>query len=79
MLVISLVQVIRSAWVRWVATVPALVGAALTAADRVVLGVHNISDVTMGLLLGTALALLGLAFLPAAPVSRAAPTPTPSA
>ncbi|WP_162253958.1 phosphatase PAP2 family protein [Janibacter sp. Soil728] len=72
-LVIALVQVIRSAWMRWGATVLALLGAGVTAADRILLGVHNISDVVMGLVLGAAIALLGLVVLPSSlPSSRPA-------
>ena len=69
-LVISLVQVVQRAWVRWSATVLAVMGAALTAADRILLGVHNIRDVTMGLVLGTVVTLLGLALLPAVPTTE---------
>lgn len=81
-LVIALVRVIRSIWIRWGATLLALSGAALTAADRILLGVHNISDVVMGLVLGAAIALLGLAVLPSSlapsPGSPTAPTDTAS-
>lgn len=58
-LLLVLVATIRAAWVRWGTTVLALVGTALTAADRVILGVHYPSDVLAGLLLGTLLGLIG--------------------
>lgn len=62
-LLIVLLQSVRAAWVRWGATVAALAVAALTAADRIVLGVHYPSDVLAGLALGSVMALVGLAIL----------------
>lgn len=59
-LLIALVAAVRSAWIRWGTTVLVVIGAVLTAADRVVLGVHHPSDVLVGLVLGTAIALVGL-------------------
>lgn len=59
-LLIALVSSVRVAWIRWGTTVMALIGVALTAADRVVLGVHHPSDVLAGLVLGTVMALVGL-------------------
>ena len=59
-LLITLLQAVRTAWVRWGATVVALVVVALTAADRIVLGVHYPSDVVMGLTLGAVMAVLAL-------------------
>ncbi|WP_338748843.1 phosphatase PAP2 family protein [Janibacter alittae] len=59
-LLITLVTTVRSAWVRWGATTLVVIGAVLTAADRVVLGVHYPGDVLSGLLLGTVLGLIGV-------------------
>lgn len=59
-LLIALVTFVHTAWIRWGTTVLVLAGAALTAADRLVLGVHYPSDVLAGLVLGTAMALVGL-------------------
>lgn len=69
-LIIALAQYVRAAWIRWGATVLVLIGAALTTADRVLLGVHYVSDVAMGLVLGAAVALVGLAGLPSSPAAR---------
>lgn len=67
-LLIALLRVVRTAWIRWGATTAALVVVVLTAADRLVLGVHHPSDVAAGLVLGTAMALIGLTALhPVAP------------
>lgn len=59
-LLIALVGAVRSAWVRWGTTVLVVLGALVTALDRVVLGVHHPSDVVAGLVLGTLTALVGL-------------------
>lgn len=59
-LLIALLQAVRTAWVRWVATTLILVVVCLTAADRLVLGVHYPTDVLAGLVLGVAMALAGL-------------------
>lgn len=59
-LLIALLQAVRTAWVRWVATTLILVVVCLTAADRLVLGVHYPTDVLAGLVLGVAMALVGL-------------------
>lgn len=64
-LVMSLVRAVRTVWIRWSATMLALLGTALTAADRVLLGVHYISDVVAGLTLGSLVAVIALACLPA--------------
>jgi len=74
-LVISLVRAVRTVWIRWCATLLALLGAALTAADRVLLGVHHASDVAAGLALGTLTAVIGLACFPARPRPDARPEP----
>lgn len=59
-LLLTLLRAVRAAWIRWAATLVALVVVALTAADRVVLGVHHPSDVVVGLALGTTMAVVGL-------------------
>lgn len=63
-LLVSLARLAESAWVRWGTTLLALAAVALTAADRLLLGVHYVSDVVMGLTLGAAAATLALACLP---------------
>lgn len=67
-LLLVLLRAVRTAWIRRGATVAALVVVALTAADRVVLGVHHPSDVVMGLALGAGMGLIGLTTL--RPVAR---------
>lgn len=62
-LLIALLQAVRTAWARWVATTLILVVVCLTAADRLVLGVHYPTDVLAGLVLGLAMALVGLRLL----------------
>lgn len=62
-LLIALLTVVRRRWIRWGATVVVVVCVALTAADRLVLGVHYPSDVAAGLALGTAMAVVALAIL----------------
>lgn len=59
-LLISLVAAVHSAWIRWGTTVLVVAGAALTAADRVLLGVHHPSDVLAGLALGAAMGVVGV-------------------
>lgn len=66
-LLIALLQAVRTAWVRWVATTLILVVVALTAADRLVLGVHYPTDVLAGLALGAVMALVGLRLTRALP------------
>lgn len=68
-LLISLARLAERAWVRWGTTLLALAAVALTAADRLLLGVHYVSDVVMGLTLGTAAATLALACLPLRPAA----------
>lgn len=72
-LLLALLTTVRTAWTRRVGTLLVLACVALTAADRLVLGVHYPSDVLAGLVLGTAMALLGLLLL------RPLPSPSPSA
>lgn len=62
-LLIALLWSVRTAWVRWSGIVLVILVAALTCADRLVLGVHYVSDVAAGLVLGTTMALAGLAIL----------------
>lgn len=64
-LVISLMRAVRTVWIRWSATMLALLGTALTAADRVLLGVHHVSDVVAGLALGALVAIITLVCFPA--------------
>lgn len=63
-LLVSLARLAERAWVRWGTTLLALAAVALTAADRLLLGVHYVSDVVMGLTLGAAAATLALVCLP---------------
>lgn len=75
-LLVALLATVRTAWVRWGATALVVVLALLTAADRIVLGVHYVTDVSAGALLGTGMALTGLAVLrPLAPPPSPAPDP----
>lgn len=62
-LLVTLLALVRTAWIRWGATALVVVGALLTAADRIVLGVHYVTDVTAGLALGALMALVGLGVL----------------
>lgn len=62
-LLVALLGVVRTAWVRWGATALVVMGIVLTAADRLLLGVHYPSDVLAGLVMGAAMALVGLAVL----------------
>lgn len=62
-LLIALLSAARAAWIRWGAMVLVIAGVVLTAADRLVLGVHYPSDVAAGLVLGSAMALTGLTIL----------------
>lgn len=76
-LLIALLSAVRRGWIRWAATVVVMVCVALTAADRLVLGVHYPSDVLAGLALGAAMALVVLRIL--GPVRTPAPCRRPSA
>ena len=62
-LLVTLLALVRTAWIRWGATALVVVGALLTAADRIVLGVHYVTDVTAGMALGALMALVGLGVL----------------
>ena len=62
-LLIILCSSIRTAWLRRTVVAVVLLVAALTAADRIVLGVHYVSDVTVGLALGAAMALVAVYLL----------------
>lgn len=77
-LLVALLGVVRATWIRWGATVLVLVGVALTAADRLVLGVHYPSDVLAGLAMGAAMALVGLAILHPLHPLRASPSGDPT-
>lgn len=66
-LLIALLTLVATVWIRWSATLLVVVATALTAADRIVLGVHYVSDVAAGLVLGSALALVGLRCFPLRP------------
>lgn len=59
-LLVALLQAVPVPWLRRTATALVLVAAALTALDRLVLGVHFVTDVLAGLVLGTSVALIGL-------------------
>lgn len=76
-LTIALIQAVDSTWIRWVTTAFALIGVALTAADRILLGVHYVSDVAAGLVMGALMAYVGLATLhllrPLSPPLRPSP------
>ncbi len=69
-LVIALTATIGAGWIRWGTTVLAIVCVVVTAADRLVLGVHHPSDVLAGLLLGTGMAVAGLTILRPLPSAR---------
>lgn len=62
-LLIVLCSAIPTAWLRRTANGTILVVVSLTAADRIVLGVHYASDVTIGLALGAAMALVAVHIL----------------
>ncbi|MCW4601461.1 phosphatase PAP2 family protein [Janibacter hoylei] len=75
-LLIALLTLVATVWIRWGATLLVVVATALTAADRIVLGVHYVSDVAAGLVLGSALALVGLRCFPfVLTLTRRPPTP----
>lgn len=59
-LLIALLGAVRTTWVQRTGIALVVLAAALTAADRIVLGVHYVTDVSAGLLLGVAMALVGL-------------------
>ncbi len=77
-LLVLLLSAVRAGWVRWGATVLVLLGAALTCVDRIVLGVHHVSDVAAGVVLGVVLGLLGAWGLGLTPVRRGGPAPPPT-
>lgn len=72
-LLLALLRAVRTGWIRWSATIATLIVVTLTAADRLVLGVHHPSDVVMGLALGALMALVGLTLLRPLPPSFARP------
>ncbi len=73
-------MLVRRRAVRRAATVLALAAVALVGADRIFLGVHNLSDVAAGYLLGAGLVFAWLAFYDPTPRSIAAVnTPLPDA
>lgn len=57
----------RAAWIRWGAALLTTLGVVATGLDRILLGVHNISDVVVGLGFGAAVAVIGLTLLPLSP------------
>ena len=59
-LLVVLLTAVRTAWLRWGVSALVVITVVLTAADRLVLGVHNPSDVLAGLVLGAVMALVGL-------------------
>lgn len=63
MLLLALLASIRTARLRWGASALVIAALLLTAADRIVLGVHFVTDVGAGLALGALMALVGLALL----------------
>lgn len=58
--VLALLRTIRRRRIRWPATALVLVIAVLTALNRLALGVHFVSDVLAGLVLGAVMAIVGL-------------------
>lgn len=74
-LLVALLHAVRAAWIRWGAVALGPVVVVLTGLDRVVLGVHYPTDVVIGLALGTALALVGVAAVGVPGPSRAATSP----
>ncbi len=62
-LIVALLGAVRTAWIQWGATALVIIGVALTAADRLLLGVHYPSDVLAGLVMGAAMGLSALAIL----------------
>lgn len=68
-LLISLARLAERAWVRRGTVLLALTAVTLTAADRILLGVHYVTDVATGLGFGAAAATLALAALPLRPVA----------
>lgn len=74
-LLVVLLQVVPVRWVRRVGVALVLLGTVLTGLDRLVLGVHYLSDVLAGYVLGTAMALVGLVVLRCLPADLAPPDP----
>ena len=68
-LLIALARAAERVWIRWGTALLALLAVILTAADRILLGVHYVTDVAMGLGFGAAAATLALACLPLRPNS----------
>ncbi|GAA8845309.1 hypothetical protein DUHN55_15940 [Helicobacter pylori] len=68
-LLIALARAAERVWIRWGTALLALLAVILTAADRILLGVHYVTDVAMGLGFGAAAAILALAALPLRPNS----------
>ena len=75
---IAVLTLVATVWIRWGATLLVVVATALTAADRIVLGVHYVSDVAAGLVLGSALALVGLRCFPLRPAADPPPADSTS-
>lgn len=77
-LVIALLRMVGRRWIRWSATVLVLLVAALTVLNRLALGVHFVSDVVAGLVLGVTMALVGLRLLgPVTPGREGRHSPLP--
>lgn len=66
-LLLALLHTAPRRWIRVVGTVLVLLGTGLTGLDRLVLGVHYLSDVLAGYVLGTAMAVVGLLVLRCTP------------
>lgn len=78
-LICALAWTARAAWIRWGTAALAALGVVTTGLDRILLGVHNISDVVVGLGFGATVAVIGLTAMPLAPPAPARPSePTPA-